>query len=81
MTPMRLYNTLTHNEETFEPEQYAQKLPADLRGRDVFVLDPMLATGGSLAFTCQLLIDRGAENVIAVSVIAAPEGVRRVEAR
>jgi uracil phosphoribosyltransferase len=64
---------LRRNEETFEPEQYAQKLPADLRGRDVFVLDPMLATGGSLAFTCQLLIDRGAENVIA-------EGVRRVEA-
>jgi uracil phosphoribosyltransferase len=71
---------LRRNEETFEPEQYAQKLPADLRGRDVFVLDPMLATGGSLAFTCQLLIDRGAENVIAVSVISAPEGVRRVEA-
>ena len=71
---------LRRNEETFEPEQYAQKLPADLSGRDVFVLDPMLATGGSLAFTCQLLIDRGAENVIAVSVISAPEGVRRVEA-
>jgi uracil phosphoribosyltransferase len=70
---------LRRNEETFEPEQYAQKLPADLRGRDVFVLDPMLATGGSLAFTCQLLIDKGAENVTAVSVISAPEGVKRVQ--
>jgi uracil phosphoribosyltransferase len=70
---------LRRNEETFEPEQYAQKLPADLRGRDVFVLDPMLATGGSLAFTCQLLIAKGAENITAVSVIAAPEGVKRLE--
>lgn len=69
---------LRRNEETFEPEQYAQKLPADLRGRDVFVLDPMLATGGSLAFTCQLLMARGAERITAVSVISAPEGVQRV---
>ena len=69
---------LRRNEETFEPEQYAQKLPADLSGRDVFVLDPMLATGGSLAFACQLLIDKGAERITAVSVISAPEGVNRV---
>ena len=69
---------LRRNEETFEPEQYAQKLPANLKGRDVFVLDPMLATGGSLAFCCQLLIDKGAEQITAVSVIAAPEGVKRV---
>ncbi len=71
---------LRRNEETFEPEQYAEKLPRSLKGRDVFVLDPMLATGGSLAFTCQLLLDRGAETVTAVSVISAPEGVARVEA-
>ena len=70
---------LRRNEETFEPEQYAEKLPRNLHGRDVFVLDPMLATGGSLAFTCQLLVDRGAETVTAVSVISAPEGVRRVQ--
>ena len=69
---------LRRNEETFEPEQYAQKLPADLSGRDVFVLDPMLATGGSLAFACQLLLDRGAERITAVSVISAPDGVNRV---
>ena len=69
---------LRRNEETFEPEQYAQKLPADLSGRDVFVLDPMLATGGSLAFTCQLLLTRGASKITAVSVISAPEGVNRV---
>jgi uracil phosphoribosyltransferase len=69
---------LRRNEETFEPEQYAQKLPADLAGRDVFVLDPMLATGGSLAFACQLLLDKGAQRITAVSVISAPEGVNRV---
>ncbi len=70
---------LRRNEETFEPEQYAQKLPANLSGRDVYVLDPMLATGGSLAFTCNLLLNRGAENVTAVSVIASPEGVSKVQ--
>ena len=70
---------LRRNEETFEPEQYALKLPADLSGRDVFVLDPMLATGGSMAFTCQLLLERGAPRITAVSVIAAPEGVARLQ--
>lgn len=71
---------LRRNEETFEPEQYAEKLPARLEGRDVFVLDPMLATGGSLAFTCQLLAARGAQRITAVSVISAPEGVARAQA-
>jgi len=66
---------LRRDEETFEPEQYAQKLPADLSNRDVYVLDPMLATGGSLAFTCQLLMERGAERITSVSVISAPEGI------
>jgi uracil phosphoribosyltransferase len=69
---------LRRNEETFEPEQYAQKLPADLTGRDVFVLDPMLATGGSLSFTCDLLSKRGNPRITAVAVISAPEGVNRV---
>jgi uracil phosphoribosyltransferase len=70
---------LRRNEETFEPEQYAQKLPKSLANRDVFILDPMLATGGSLAFTCQLLMARGATDITAVSVIASPEGVATVE--
>jgi uracil phosphoribosyltransferase len=68
---------LRRNEETFEPEQYAAKLPADLRGRAVFVLDPMLATGGSLAFTCGMLTERGAGRITSVHVIAAPAGVER----
>ncbi len=71
---------LRRNEETFEPEQYAQKLPKSLANREVFILDPMLATGGSLAFTCQLLMARGATDITAVSVIASPEGVAAVEA-
>jgi uracil phosphoribosyltransferase len=71
---------LRRDEETYEPALYAEKLPAQLRGRDVFVLDPMLATGGSLAFTCGLLVARGAERITAVSVISAPEGVARAEA-
>jgi uracil phosphoribosyltransferase len=70
---------LRRNEETFEPEQYAQKLPASLSDREVFILDPMLATGGSLAFTCQLLMARGATDITAVSVIAAPEGIATVQ--
>jgi uracil phosphoribosyltransferase len=71
---------LRRDEETFEPEQYAEKLPLSLADRDVFVLDPMLATGGSLAFTCGLLAARGAERITAVSVIAAPEGIARATA-
>lgn len=70
---------LRRDEETFEPVQYALKLPTDLRGRDVIVLDPMLATGGSLAHTCRLVASRGAASITAVAVIAAPEGVRCVE--
>jgi uracil phosphoribosyltransferase len=70
---------LRRNEETFEPEQYAQKLPVSLANREVFILDPMLATGGSLAFTCELLMARGATDITAVSVIASPEGVATVE--
>ena len=70
---------LRRDEETYEPALYAEKLPADLLGRDVFVLDPMLATGGSMAFTCGLLAARGARQITAVCVIAAPEGVAKAE--
>ena len=67
------------NEETFEPEQYFVKLPEDLGGRDAIVLDPMLATGGSLAATCALVGARGAGRITAICLIAAPEGAERVE--
>ncbi|ADG77613.1 uracil phosphoribosyltransferase OS=Tsukamurella paurometabola (strain ATCC 8368 / DSM / CCUG 35730 / CIP 100753 / JCM 10117 / KCTC 9821 / NBRC 16120 /NCIMB 702349 / NCTC 13040) OX=521096 GN=Tpau_0980 PE=3 SV=1 [Tsukamurella paurometabola] len=64
------------NEENYVPEPYFQSLPADLAGRPVFVLDPMLATGGSMVETLGLLAQRGATDVTAVCVVAAPEGVR-----
>lgn len=70
---------LARNEETFDPHPYLAKLPARLDGRPVFVLDPMLATGGSLEYCCRLLIERGApQPLTVVCVLAAPEGIERM---
>lgn len=66
---------MARNEETLQPVTYAERLPADLSGRQCFVLDPMLATGGSLAGTIQFLVDRGADHIIAICILAAPEGI------
>jgi uracil phosphoribosyltransferase len=70
---------LARDEETLKPTPYMESLPADLAGRPVMVLDPMLATGGSMEYTIRLLTDRGATDVTAVSVLAAPEGIQRLE--
>jgi uracil phosphoribosyltransferase len=71
---------LARDEETFLPHPYLAKLPDRLDERPVFVLDPMLATGGSLEFTCRLLLERGApEPIRVVCVLAAPEGIERME--
>jgi uracil phosphoribosyltransferase len=70
---------LARDEETFEPHPYMAKLPARLEGRPVIVLDPMLATGGSLEFTCRLIAERGAGRMTVVCVLAAPEGLARME--
>jgi uracil phosphoribosyltransferase len=73
---------LARDEETLEPTPYMESLPADLAGRPVFVLDPMLATGGSMEYTIRLLTDRGATDVTAVCALAAPEGIKNLsEAR
>jgi uracil phosphoribosyltransferase len=69
---------LARDEETFRPRAYLESLPADLTGLPVLVLDPMLATGGSLLHCCQLLIDRGANEITVVCVLAAPDGVARL---
>lgn len=69
---------VARDEETLQPTPYMESLPADLAGRPVFVLDPMLATGGSMAHTIGLLAARGADDVTAVCVVAAPEGVARL---
>lgn len=67
---------ISRDETTFEPKPYVNKLPETLAGRACFVLDPMLATGGSLAHACQLLIERGATGPLTViCVLAAPEGI------
>jgi len=66
---------LARDEETFEPRAYMESLPGDLSGLPVLVLDPMLATGGSMRHTLALLAARGATDITAVCVVAAPEGV------
>jgi uracil phosphoribosyltransferase len=67
---------VSRDEETFEPKQYVNKLPETLAGRTCFVLDPMLATGGSLAHACELLMERNPTGPITViCVLAAPEGI------
>lgn len=70
---------LARDEETFQPKSYLAALPQRLDGRTVIVLDPMLATGGSLEYTCQLLAKRGVARQIVVCVLAAPEGIEHLE--
>ncbi|MEV0717338.1 uracil phosphoribosyltransferase [Asanoa sp. NPDC050611] len=70
---------LARDEETFEPRAYLESLPADLSGIPVLVLDPMLATGGSLEHCCRLLAERGCTDITVICVLAAPEGIARLE--
>jgi len=69
---------LARDEETLIAVTYAARLPADLTGRQTFVLDPMLATGGSMETVISMLISRGAETVTAICLLAAPEGLERL---
>jgi uracil phosphoribosyltransferase len=69
---------VARDEETLRPTPYMASLPGDLAGIPVLVLDPMLATGGSMAHTIDLLAARGADDVTAVCLVAAPEGVARL---
>ena len=69
---------LARDEETFEPRAYMESLPGDLAGLPALVLDPMLATGGSLLHCCRLLAERGCPEVIICCVLAAPEGIERL---
>jgi len=71
---------LARDEQTHEPTPYMASLPESLAGRPVIVLDPMLATGGSLLHCLQLLAARGATDVTVVCALAAPEGLERIEA-
>ncbi len=69
---------MCRNHETLEPEQYYCNLPADISERTVFVLDPMLATGGSLAAAVTLLKEHGAKNIKVLSIVGVQEGVDKV---
>ncbi|HOA89625.1 uracil phosphoribosyltransferase [Propioniciclava tarda] len=66
---------MVRDEETLQPFTYAERLPQDLSGRQCYVLDPMLATGGSLGGTVQFLVDRGADDITCICLMAAPEGI------
>ena len=70
---------LQRNEETLEAVTYANRLPDDLTGRQCYVLDPMLATGGTLVAAIDYLFARGARHVTCITLLCAPEGLRTVE--
>ena len=69
---------LVRDEQTLVASTYATRLPADLTGRIAFILDPMLATGGSLETAIRLVMNRGAAAVTAICLLAAPEGLERL---
>ena len=70
---------MVRDEKTLQASTYANRLPEDLAGRQCFVLDPMLATGGTLVAAFNYLIERGATEITAICLLAAPEGIKVVE--
>jgi uracil phosphoribosyltransferase len=70
---------MVRNAETLQAPTYAERLPVDLSQRQCYVLDPMLATGGTLAAAIRFLTDRGADDITAITLLAAPEGVANLE--
>lgn len=70
---------VARNEETHQPTPYLESLPDDLSTQPVIVLDPMLATGGSMVHTLELLYERNAVDVTVICVVVAPEGIAAVE--
>ena len=70
---------LYRDEETLEPVEYFCKMPPDINERDIFVVDPMLATGGSACDAIKMLKQRGAINIKFLCLIAAPEGIKKLQ--
>jgi uracil phosphoribosyltransferase len=71
---------IKRDEETLQPHTYANRLPDDLSGRQVYIIDPMLATGGTLIDSINYVFERGATEVTAICLLGAPEGLAAVEA-
>lgn len=70
---------MVRDEETLTASIYADRIPGNLRGRQVFLLDPMLATGGTLISAIELMLERGANKIVAITLLSAPEGIAAVE--
>lgn len=70
---------MIRDEKTLASATYAERLPDSLVGRQCFILDPMVATGGTLAAAIEFLASRGAEQITAICLLAVPEGIERVE--
>lgn len=70
---------MKRDENTLDIVTYANRLPEDLTGRQVFLLDPMLATGGTLVAAIHYVAERGARDITAIDILAAPEGLERLE--
>lgn len=70
---------MVRDEKTLKASTYANRLPEDLTGRQCYILDPMLATGGTLVSAFNFLMDKGAKDITAICLLAAPEGVATVE--
>jgi uracil phosphoribosyltransferase len=70
---------IKRDEETLQPYTYANRLPDDLTNRQVFIIDPMLATGGTLIDSIDYVLERGATDVTCICLIGSPEGLKAVE--
>jgi uracil phosphoribosyltransferase len=70
---------VARNEQTLLPAVYLERIPKVLTGRSVFILDPMLATGGTLIAATRILLERGAREINCISLLASPEGIHAME--
>ena len=70
---------MIRDHDTLQPSTYANRLPDDLTGRQCYILDPMLATGGTLVAAINYLLERGATDITAITILAAPEGIALLE--
>jgi uracil phosphoribosyltransferase len=70
---------MIRDHDTLQPSTYANRLPDDLTGRQCYILDPMLATGGTLVSAINYLLERGATDITAITILAAPEGIALLE--